>query len=259
MRLIDGAEAIEGDLPARSTVTVAVPLEAGDDLGSGVSRCGSLQLTRERAEEALAQSTGWVLTIGGDCSAELAPIAHVVERWGDDVAVVWFDAHADLNTPESSSTGAFTGMVLRALTGEGCAELTPHTSLNPSRIVLAGTRSVDSAEAEYISHERIRVVSVEELADEKIVTDAVAATGAGAVYLHIDLDVLDPRELSGLNDPVPFGLSVQNLIAAIRAVKHQHRIVGAGITSFAPSSPAAASDDLPTILRIIGALISEDH
>jgi arginase len=256
MRLIDGADAIAGDLPARSTVTVAVPLEAGDDLGSGVSRCSSLQLTYERTKEALAQTTDWVLTIGGDCSAEFAPIAHVVQGWGDDVAVVWFDAHADLNSPASSPTGAFTGMVLRALTGEGCDELTPHTPLAPSRIVLAGTRSIDAAESEHIRHESIRVLSVEELADDKIVSDAVSATGATAVYLHVDLDVLDPRELSGLNDPVPFGLSVQSLLASIRAVKQRHRIVGAGITSFAPSSPAAAADDLPTILRIIGALIS---
>lgn len=257
LRLIDGAEAISGDLPQSSTRSVSVPLEAGDDLGSGVSRCSSLQLTYQLAREALAQRTDWVLTVGGDCSAELAPIAHVVERWGDDVAILWFDAHADLNNPASSATGAFTGMILRALTGDSCAQLTPTTLLKPSRIVLAGTRSIDDAEADFLTTESIQLLSVETLGNAAAVAAAVGATGATKVYIHVDLDVLDPGEISGINDPVPFGVSAEVLIAAIKAVKKIHHLVGAGVTSFAPSSPAAASDDLPTILRIIGALTSE--
>jgi arginase len=259
MRLIDGAEAILGDLPQTSTVTVAVPLEAGDDLGSGVARCSSLQVTYERAREALIAIDDWALTVGGDCSAELAPIAHAVERASGDVAVLWFDAHADLNNHMTSRTGAFTGMVLRAVTGDGCAELVPTTVLPSSHIVLAGTRSFDAHEATFIAQEKIRTLTVDDLNQVGTIIEAVEATGAGAVYIHVDLDVLDPSEIDGINDPVPFGVSAEVLIGAITAVRQKYRIVGAGVTSFAPSSRANASDDLPTILRIIGALTREIH
>lgn len=257
MRLIDGAEAILGDLPPSSTRVVAVPLEAGDDLGSGVARCSSIAATYQLTREALATKDHWTLAIGGDCSAELAPVAHALERWGNDVAVLWFDAHADLNNRATSSTGAFTGMVLRALTGDSCDQLTPAVVLDPSRIVLAGTRSVDPSEASFISQEKIQTLSVEDLANLDTITAAINATGASLVYLHVDLDVLDPGEVAGINDPVPFGVTAEVLIRAIKAVVQKYPIAGAGITSFAPSSPATAPDDLPTILRIIGALIAE--
>jgi arginase len=82
----------------------------------------------------------------------------------------------------------------------------------------------------------------------------VKATGATRVYIHVDLDVLDPAEFEGLDSPVPFGLSAETLVALIREVKAKYEVVGAGITEFAPTSPEQATQDLPTILRIIGAL-----
>jgi arginase len=259
MRLIDGAEAIRGDLPRAATTTVHVPLEAGDDLGSGVARCSSLTLTNDLVREALVHSDDWVLSIGGDCSAELVPVARCVERWGDELAILWLDAHADLNNPTTSQTGAFTEMVLRTLSGDGCAELTPPTPLHPSRIVLAGTRSIDPGEAAFIAEQSIRTISVDEFAQPENIIAAIDSTGASHVYIHVDLDVLDPSEIDGINDPVPFGVSAERLISAIAAVKHRYTVVGAGVTSFAPSSPAHAADDLPTILRIIGALTSDVH
>src|SRR6187431_364480 len=122
MRLVDGAEAIRGDLPSASTRVVEIPLEAGDAQGSGVHRLSSIELVRDRLVESLRNVTGPAITIGGDCGVELAAISHIGDR---DVAVVWFDAHPDLNTPESSPSSAFTGMVLRTLLGDGHASLVP--------------------------------------------------------------------------------------------------------------------------------------
>jgi len=68
--------------------------------------------------------------------------------------------------------------------------------------------------------------------------------------------VLDPAELTGIPEPVPFGVSVAELVQAIRAVKARFRIAGASIAGFSPASVDAANDDLPAILRIIGALTS---
>jgi arginase len=254
MRLSDGAEAIRGDLPASSTVVVDVPMEAGDELGSGLPRLGSLQLVRDRVREALDAVEGWPLLIGGDCGAELA----AVERAAADgsVAVVWFDAHPDLNTPESSTTGAFAGMVLRTLLGDGVPALVPATPLAPGRVVVAGSRSTDDAEEQYLASSGIARVGADELAAPDALIAAVEATGASSVYLHIDLDVLDPAEIAGLSEPVPFGVSAAALVQNLKAVKARFPLVGAGITGFSPATADAAADDLPTILRIIGALTS---
>ena len=255
MRLVDGAEAIRGDLPAASTITVDVPLEAGDELGTGVSRAGSLRLVHARTREVLATRGGSpIVTIGGDCGVSLAAIGHANAASGGDLAVVWLDAHPDLNTAVSSPSGCFNGMVLRALTGDGVEGLVPELPLDPARIVLAGTRSFDSGEDDYVAANGLATVGVDQLGSPEALIAAIEATGAGSVYLHIDVDVLDPGEISGLSDPVPFGLPAAGLVDLIRAVKARYPVVGATIAEFAPASPEAATDDLPTLLRVIGAL-----
>lgn len=76
--------------------------------------------TAARTRAALSRAKGrLVVTVGGDCGVELEPVAAAVRRHGDRLAVVWFDAHGDLNTPRSSPSGAFHGMVLRTLLGDG--------------------------------------------------------------------------------------------------------------------------------------------
>ncbi|MFW8746031.1 arginase family protein, partial [Mesorhizobium japonicum] len=80
------------------------------------------------------------------------------------------------------------------------------------------------------------------------------ASGATSVYLHVDLDVLDPAELRGLLDPAPFGVAASALTAAIRALVARFELAGATVASYAPTGPEDLADDGPTILRIIGAL-----
>jgi arginase len=253
MRLADGAEAVRADLPPSATVTVAVPLGAGSDQGSGVHRLTSLQRVRDESLSHLRQLSAPVVTIGGDCGVSLAPVQHVLAEQGDSVAVVWFDSHPDLNTSESSPSGAFGGMVLRTLLGDGAAALVGTQHLQPNRVVLAGTRQPDPAEDEYLEASEIRVVPANEFTPDALVA-ALRETGATSVYVHVDLDVLDPGEFSCLGAPVPFGLSVDTLIAAIKAVGAALPLAGATIAGFAPDSPEQADDALPAILRVIGAL-----
>jgi arginase len=250
MRLVDGAEAIRGDLPSASTSTVDVPLEAGDAQGSGVHRMSSLALVRDRLAQTLSGLDGPVITIGGDCGVELGAIGHVTAS-RSDVAVVWFDAHPDLNTAESSPSGNFNGMVLRAVLGDGVESLRPPVPLSAQRLVLVGTRAFDAPEEEFIAERGIPVLDG---GDPAALVAAVAATGATSVYLHVDLDVLDPGEFSGLDYPEPFGLTAVALVDLVRALLDRFELAGAGITEFSPASPDSAVEDLPTILRIVGAL-----
>lgn len=252
MRLVDGAEAIRGDLPSSATRVVEVPLEAGDSQGTGIHRMSAVATVRDRLVELLDTIPGTVITIGGDCGVELGAVGHVLR---EDVAVVWFDAHGDLNTPESSVTSAFNGMVLRTLLGDGAPQLVPSPALSPDRLVLAGGRSYDPPEEEYIAERGIRSLDVDELTPEALVA-AVEATGAASVYIHVDLDVLDPSDFTGLDMPEPFGVSAPDLVAAIKALLARFPLAGAGVTEFSPPSVADAVEDMPTILRIIGALSS---
>lgn len=254
MRLVDGASAIQGDLPAAATRVVDVPVGAGESQGTGVLRYTAIQSVLANQRRVLASTVGPVVTIGGDCAVELGAIPHALESSGESVAVVWFDAHGDLNSPETSPSHAFHGMVLRSLLGDGPEALVPATVLQSTRVVLAGTRSLDDDEAAYIDAAGLRVVSVEQLQRPEAVVEAIAETGARSVYIHVDLDVIDPAEIDGVGYPEPFGLTVQQLVQAISAVRARFSLVGAGITEFAPSAPESASDDLPSILRIISAL-----
>lgn len=257
MRLIDGADAIRGDLPGARTHQVPVPAAAGESLGTGVNRFSSLTAVREATLAELALLEAPVVTVGGDCGVELAAVQHALAAHpAGTVAVVWFDAHGDLNDVESSPSGAFTGMVVRALLGDapdGLASSGPDR-LGPDRLVLAGTRELDDGESAYIDREGIRVLGVDELDDPARLVEAVEATGASAVYLHIDLDVLDPSAIDGIGSPVPFGVEPARLTDAIRALRGRFELAGAGLTEFAPESPDAASRDLAVILRILGAL-----
>ena len=265
MQLLDGAAAIAGDLPASATTTVDVPMEAGESLGTGVHRLSSIAAIRDRALAALSELSaigeGTVVTIGGDCGAELASVEHAVaSREPGRVALVWLDAHADLNTPDTSPSGAFHGMVLRALLGEAPEPLaaTGTAKLSPETVVLAGTRELDDGEAAYVDEAGIRTLSPDRLHTPDALVAAVEATGAEAVYVHVDLDVLDPGSISGVQFPEPFGLTPDELVAAILALRGRFELAGAGITEFAPRNPDAASDDLPVILRILGALTKQN-
>jgi len=256
MRLVDGAAAIQGDLPTSATREVEIPIEAGDALDTGIHRFSAVQVVRERQAVVLRATSEWALTIGGDCGVSLASVEHASRQHPSGVAVVWLSAHPGLHTPETSPSGGFCGMVLRAIAGEGHPDvaLDAASRIPFDRIVLVGARDADPAEADLITEHDIRSVSADAVDSPTALTDAVRATGASHIYIHVGLDVLDPSAVHGLADMVPFGLSVPTLTTAITALRAEFDLVGASIVGFSPTSPAAATDDLPSILRIISSL-----
>lgn len=248
MLLVDGAEAIAGDLPRSACTRVEVPVEAGESLETGIRRFSALQRVRDSLTEALGLSEETPLVVGGDCGIAVPAIAHAAAQH-PGLAVVWFDAHADLHTAETSPSGAFAGMALRAVVTPGPLS---DAAVPAERVVLAGAREFDDAEQDAVAATGIRHLPVGDLADPAALADAVG--DAEAVYVHVDLDVLDPAVLAGVALPVPFGLQLEELTAAIRALRSRVPLVGASIAGFAPATPHAAVDDLGTILRVVGAL-----
>lgn len=251
MALVDGADAIAGDLPSAACLRVEVPFEAGETLDTGVRRASTLRRLRERVDETLADLDGErVLVVGGDCGVAIPSISRVAD---DDLAVVWFDAHGDLHSPATSPSGAFAGMALRGVLGECAAGLSlPPGAVTPDRVVLAGARALDDEERDFAEAEGIRHLGPRSTGEQ--IAEAVAATGAKRVYIHVDLDVLDPAHMAGVADAQPFGLDAAALVDAITAIRAVLPLAGSTLTGFAPASPAHAVDDLGTILRVVGAL-----
>jgi arginase len=255
MAHIDGTEAIAGDLPRSACTFVEVPLEAGEPLGTGVLRASALLRTRDALTEALDDVPAPAIVVGGDCSVSVAAIAHAATHGDGPLAVVWFDAHADLHTPGTSPSGAFSGMALRAVLGEGADGLALTDGAVPAdRVVLAGVRMLDPEEDELLAASDLTSLTPSDLAEPQRLADAVAATGASRAYIHVDLDVLDPAAIAGVSSPEPFGVTPAALVAAIGAVRARLPLAGATIAGFAPQTPAAAVEDMGAILRVIGAL-----
>lgn len=248
MLLVDGAAAIAGDLPRATTTILDVPVEAGESLGTGVRRLSALRRTRELVAENMTDDT---VVIGGDCSVTVAALAALPSGL-DDLAVVWCDAHPDMHTPDTSPSGAFSGMALRAVLGEGEEQLALRPGIPRDRVVAVGVRTPDEAESEQL--EGLTLLSAADLEREEALADAVQATGARRVWVHIDVDVLDPSALSGVSVPAPFGLAPAALGAAIRRLRELIPLAGATISGFAPRSPADAVDDLGALLRLVGAV-----
>lgn len=219
-------------------------LDADGDTRAGVRALDVLLENLQLTQDALAGIDDVVVTAGGDCGVELAPVAAARARHGDRLTVLWIDAHPDVSTPQTLPSGSFHGMVLRTLLGEGPAPLTPREPLVPEQVVLAGVRSFEPGQREYIEKTGIRSYGVEDL------EGALDGLG-GPVYVHVDLDVLDPTEFASTCYPEPDGVSLQRLIDLISRVG---TIVGASLTEHAPSGDADAPSDADVVRRLGTAL-----
>jgi len=169
-----------------------------------------------------------IFTVGGGCDAETPTVSYLNHKLKGDLAVIWFDAHGDLNTPESSVSKKFHGMPLRALLGDGDAQIIKgvHTPLACSQLIMVGQRSLDEPEQQYIRDNSIEVFTVEKIQESiEPLIDAIGRISRN-VYVHIDLDVLDTSEFPFVMVPEPNGLKTQTLSAALKKINGNFNIKG---------------------------------
>jgi arginase family enzyme len=159
------------------------------------------------------------LVLGGDCCSHVGAVEGLAARQGR-LAVVWLDAHGDLNTPESSPSGNQWGMPLRMLLDSG--------AIDAGDVALVGVRNLDQPEEAFIRASELHV------GEEGI---AKALDGVGCAYVALDVDVLEPSELSVFM-PEPGGPSRQEVERILRDVAAQTKVLGAGFTglTFEPSN-----------------------
>jgi arginase len=242
-RLVAGARRTAELVEADALVTVPV-LESGGDKKAGIRALDVLLENLRLTRQALAGIDDRVITVGGDCGVDLAPIAAASTAHGQTLTVLWLDAHPDCYTAQTLPSGAFHGMVVRTLLGDGPAPLTPEQLLTPGQVVLAGVRAGDATEHEYIEKTGIRTAGVEDL-------ESALDGLTGPVYVHIDLDVLDPAEFASVCYPEPDGVPLRRLVDLISRLDN---VVGAGVTEHAPADGAGSAREAEAIRRLGAAI-----
>ena len=155
------------------------------------------------------------LVLGGDHSLAIGSVAGVAEALGK-VGCIWFDAHGDMNTPETTPSGNIHGMPLAVSLGLGHPELTGLGAVRPKlsakNVVLVGARSIDPEERELIRESGMHVFTMADIDEQgvsKVMRRAVelASQGTQGVHLSLDLDVLDPMYAPGVGTPVNGGFT----------------------------------------------------
>ena len=177
--------------------------------------------------------------LAGECSIATTTLAAALEH-RPDARVLWLDAHADYNTPATTTSAYLGGMSLSAACGEWDAGL--GGTIPSSRVVLAGVRDIDSGERPVLDAGGATVVGASVV--ETLVAVKNALDGA-PVYVHVDLDVIDPEHFPA-QFPAPGGLHPEKLYDLAEAVSDDSEIVGLEVTAFeAPEDPvehAAAAE-----------------
>jgi arginase len=191
------------------------------------------------------------VTVGllGNCTSVIGMLGGL-QRAGpagdlQDVALVFIDSHGDFNTPETTLSGMLGGMPVAVSAGLGLHNLRRTSGLDPAlpthHIVMGAVRDLDSLERELVEASRIRHLSTDDLRHRP---EAVRAEMerlsrlADVIYVHVDMDVLDPREVQGHGLTVADGPSSQELAAALTEMFRYPKVAGLGIAS----TPAYEAD-----------------
>lgn len=231
------ADGVPG-LPATHTVETA----SFKELEHGGPIAGQAEIVRQlkTAVDLLDQEKpDRILLLGGDCSTEVAPVSWMSRRHREDLALIWFDAHPDLNTPASSQSGKFQGMALSAILGNCGPEINGvmGKTLLPSQVFCAGARTFDPAELEAIVRNKMPFYGPGELErDPSWLAKQIHEAGFSKVYIHLDVDAINPIGFAHGKPSPPAGLLFSNVLKIIEAVSKNLSICGMGITEFHPGS-----------------------
>jgi arginase len=246
-RTINGERGLE---PLAAALELGEPLVVGqigadcgdryeEDLASGHA---TLVAAGEAVRDALAAGERPVV-VASDCSvcvSTLPAAAGIVE----DLHVLWLDAHGDFNTPDTTPSKFLGGMCLAAACGRWDAGFEP--SIEPARVLMCGVRDLDAGE---------RVLVETAGVGNARPSEVVRYLQGRRVYVHLDLDVLDPDVLPA-QFAVPHGLSETGLRTLLSDVASECDVVGVEVTAFeAPEDPGELVNRTELVASIVRALL----
>ena len=202
---------------------------------------GNTKLANE-VMEILAEGD-YPLVLGGDHSIAIGTLAGLANKY-KNLGVIWYDAHADLNTEETSPSGNIHGMPLAVSLGLGHTDLvkirTTTPKIVPENVVIIGARSVDPGERELIKEKGIKVFTMHEI-DKLGMTEVMNQTieyfherEVDGVHLSLDLDGIDPLYTPGVGTPVPGGISYRESHLAMEMLYSSNLITSAEFVEINP-------------------------
>jgi arginase len=193
--------------------------------------------------EDLLGAGAFPLLTSSDCSICMTTLQAVV-RHAPDVHVLWLDAHGDFNTPDTTPSGFLGGMCLAAACGRWDAGFEP--SIEPGRVLMCGVRDLDAGE---------RVLVEAAGVGNARPSEVVGYLRGRRVYVHLDLDVLDPEVLPA-QFAVPHGLSDTGLRTLLSDVAGECDVLGLEVTAFeAPEDPGDLVQRTELVASIVRALL----
>ncbi|HEX9004939.1 MAG TPA: arginase [Blastocatellia bacterium] len=231
-----------GNIPVRNPEMLSVTHGNAKYLPEIAEACQKLA---DQVEAAL-ESGSIPIVLGGDHSIAIGSVGGLSafhHKRNHKVGVIWFDAHGDMNTPESSPSGNIHGMPFAAILGHGAKELT-HISgfapkVEPEDCVLIGARSVDPEEAVALRASGIRVVTMREL-DERgmsaVMDEAMwlASRRTAGFHVTMDMDFVDPDFAPGVGTPVPGGPTYRESHLAMEKVADSGKMLSFELTEINP-------------------------
>lgn len=235
-----GTAVLEAVLPPHDGPTVTAPVAMSDDgleERDGVEAKAVILEQLARALEVVRRhDPARIVTIGGECAVSVAPFSELARRYGDDLAIVWIDAHPDVGTPESEYPG-YHAMAVATLTGHGdpdVQELLPAT-VSPDRVALVGLHSWADDDFPNIAEWGIQSFGPDELRDSAgPLLDWIAATGCSRVAVHFDVDAVDSNEIVLGLGIEPDGLTSTEVRRIVADVAGAVDVVGFTIAEFIP-------------------------
>ena len=186
------------------------------------------------------------LVLGGDHSVaagSVAATAAYARRRRRGLGVIWVDAHADMNTPTTTTSGNVHGMPLAALLGTEPAELSQiggvTRKLKPSRTVLVGVRNLDVRERDLVKASGVHVFTMKDIdrvGIAAVAEQALAIAGAGAAGIHVsfDLDACDPSFAPGVGTPVKGGLSYREAHMLMEMIADSKKLLALDLVEVNP-------------------------
>lgn len=182
------------------------------------------------------------LIFGGDHSMSIGSLAGIAKHY-DNLGVIWYDAHGDLNTAETSPSGNIHGMPLAASLGLGDSRLTDMLDyapkIKPENLVIIGARDLDPGEKELIQEKGIRVYTMHEI-DRRGMSQVMEETltylkeRTDGLHLSLDLDGLDPSEAPGVGTPVIGGLTYRESHLAMEMIAESNLLTSAEFVEVNP-------------------------
>lgn len=225
-----------------------VNIEHECQMGDRICNIRNLEAVRDSVE-LLSLKTSEIVTngrfplaLGGDHSIAIGTIAGLAKHY-HSMGVIWFDAHADSNTDQTSPSGNIQGMPLAAGMGYGHPYLTGvggyKNKIQAENIVLVGVRDMDIEEKEFIYSKRIKLFTSEDIYRIGIgnVMDEAAAylkAKCDGIHLSYDLDVLDPGDSLGVGTPVVDGIGVADCMEALSILENYNIITSAEFVELNP-------------------------